>query len=398
MIRYLIVILLDLTILFPHALAAAPPSPLLSRISGHEGPFRTLILIQDPAIRRGTGGQILYGIEILMDQGELITKRVLNRDQLNRTTAQSPPPYEISRFANTLSLANANYFLDPAKSGALITKLWKEQFGSSLQMVVFLSTMALERMINDETTENPSEKNLASKEQKMADFWTLKLEKGQLFTDIKPFVEEKQGVFFSPDAQLQGLLQETGFSTGLPQALKKNEDFLMLATLNQEERPVEGLREYAALFTFVKNDGRIINRLRIARSSDRSAMLPFRSITRILIPEGSTVAKTRGIDRSALIFLKHSPFLVLSYERTLNPGEREETEIFYELPFRFDVNGVDRYKLQLSKQIGTFPMLMKWQVKIPSSMSIFEQSEKNPFFTFEKDRVLEFTAGKKPGN
>lgn len=434
----------------------------LMALLGADEPQRVLLFIQDPYEKRGTGGALSVGVEILLDDGEILKyEPFLASDYDRELRVELAIPDGMSEVSEYWDLETANTFVDVKDSADKIHWFWQREARSSADLVVLINSTVFERLFGAESVLAP----LLPEEALEAKFWALKwsarnyneegeelkalamsmldnvkvllkspemlLKSWSLLSDL---VSEKQIMMASTNPETQAQLQDFGLSPSLPSP-EAHEDVLMVASLNVRRNGADRLiNEALTLHTSVKEDGKIRHWLKIERvfgdeaglneagldeagldddtetlSLDEKIDFPMtrttrkrlsteesKSLIKIYVPRDSVLTQVENVAMEAVTKTNDGAYTIWSFEHYMRPGDVAELGFFYELPWSFDVNSVDNYRLTVVKQPGSETVPFEHQIKLPAMFSIFQQLPAEPIEWLDRDLSIAVVAGRNP--
>ena len=414
---------------------------------GANEPQRMLVFIQDDAELRPGGGALSAGVEILIDNGEILAWRPFHVDDfesLLRADLQPPRGFESLHDRWDLSIANA--YEDSSLTAEQILWFWQRQARSSADLVAFVSLSALEQLFSSPTIKDtlPEEKialienldlkwslaranndrnYLTSTSSELIDHIAKVIQNPQQTIDswyiVQNLLREKQLTFYSKNQQTQAQLRLAGVSGEL-ELNNTDEDFLMVSNFNQDNSPTDRwIEDQATLHTSLKPDGSIVHWLKLNRRNLwNSAVTPAlseelgfplnstslnqlgagqnTSTIRILVPKGTTLEQIDGINETEVKIQELSDFSMISFNWTTTPGETKELAFTYQIPQKFNIETVDNYRLTVFKQMHKKAMGFHHEIKLPKDTTLFQQLTLQPIEQLEQDTKITFVAGKNP--
>lgn len=423
-------------------------SPFLE-ILGHREPQRILVFLQDSHSKRATGGALSVGIELLLDDGQILSQKIFEvgeYDELLRVKLAPPETSGLSKMAPEWNLATANAFVDATQSAEQIRWFWQREARSSVDTIVLVNTSVFEKLFE---SENLHQAMNAEKIAQMENIslrwsafralgdtnglnsitqaaWDLTLDlfsSPDLLLKVWPIweelIREKQILIVSSDLKLQEKLSRWGFSGDLPYP-SDHEDVLLVSSTNTEDLANDRwITEDHELHTAIKSDGSIHHWLQITRKQtwddsyrdtlvekigfnvDRQTLksisaAPNRSLMSVMVPHGSFLTSAEGIDLLDIRTSHQDGYTVWSFMSELNPGETQVAQLFYTLPWTFDTSSVDHYQLKLLHQPGSVSVGMKFELKLPADFTIFQQIPEEPIISLSRDLTIGIVAGKNP--
>jgi hypothetical protein len=411
----------------------------LIKILGKDSPQRILIFIQDEHERRATGGALSAGVELLLDQGEVITQRAFHTADLDDQSRFSlPAPQELSELTEQWNLSTANAFLSFPKSAEQISWFWQREARNSPDLIVVLNSSVLDRLQEIAPLyESPlnaalhwSALRLKGDRQALKDFANRSLEgiarqlqNPEVFFQIWPLLlelrDQKQFMAMSFDQSLQARLESFDLDGALG-PVRDHEDTLMISRVNQNANASDRwIYERFRIHTAITDEGIIRDWVQIERkhrweSDFLNPLLekigtsfpanlrpllstaPHRNVTRVLVPKGSRLLSVVGISMTDISTQDTESHTVWSFPQELSPGELATVELSYELPWTFDTQSVDNYRLNLLQQPGTIPVDLEHVLKLPTHLSVFQQLPEEPLTTLAKDERIAVVAGRNP--
>lgn len=409
----------------------------LRSVLGSQAPQRILVFIQDPHERRATGGALSAGVELLVESGEILHWKPFHVDELDGLQGALPVPAELAGVSTQPSVATANHFLDVPKSAEQISWFWQRQARSSPDLIVIVSTEVFERLFS--VMPEPAFENLSlrwsalrlSEDREALKELSSTLVKAfgkivsqpELFfrsaTLLSELRDEKHFSLWSPQAPLQQTLTSFRLHGALPSPLP-HEDFLMISGVNMGENASDRwIVENAELHTAISEEGRVKNWLKIEQRHrwepgfleplmekvgrplsrpviQQLSSAPHERFVRLVVPKGSLLQSAIGVDLLEVSMTTTDEFAVWSFRQKLIPGEIKSVELVYELPWAFDTQTVDNYRLTLVKQAGTPAMGFRHLIKLPSSLSVFQSLPEESILELRKDERVAVVAGRNP--
>jgi len=419
----------------------------LRQVLGAEEPQRILVFIQDSAQKRASGGALSVGLELLLDEGKLLLQRPFHVDEyddLLRVSLQAPQG--LSEISERWDLATANAFLDSEKSAEQIHWFWQREARSSVDLVLLINSSAIESLLDESVVTTHLDPESLSELEHFASRWSarnleddqegLKSMMAQLLeiTDItlkspdllikiwprlKQLASSKQIIVTSMDHELEQKMISWGLSHPLP-ALDEKEDVLMVASINTEDNASDSwIEESLTLHSSITDQGLIKHWLKIDRShtwesSQKTALLEGldlslsnnsyskltiaenKSLIRVLVPKGSLLTAVTGVDLPDISSSTVGDYKIWSFESSLKAGKNSSIELFYELPWIFEVDTVDNYRLRILKQAGAKDQGFEHLFKLPADMTIFQLLPEVPIRQLTGNSSIAVVAGKNP--
>ncbi len=117
------------------------------------------------------------------------------------------------------------------------------------------------------------------------------------------------------------------------------------------------------------------------------------SFTRLLVPLGSVLVSSQGIDMVDIATSEADDYTVWSFENRVAAGDISQIELVYHLPWTFELSEVDNYTLQLIKQPGAKAVAFDHAFKTPLGAQVFQHlPEELPAF-LSRDISIAIVAG-----
>jgi len=402
-------------------------------------PQRILIFIQDPHERRATGGALSAGIEILVEGGEIVSKTAFHvSDYDDRVNIQMPVPPELTNVSPEWNLLTSNSFLDARRSSEQMAWFWSRKARNSSDLIILVNSSVLDRL----HTALPLSRDLEHASLRWSalrlqgdrealkafalsalDEWIENMNDPDRFFLLLPhltdLISEKQILMTSIQPALQKALEDVQLDGSLPGAAK-HQDFLLISSVNTESNGSDRwISDDVQLHTAISESGTIRNWLQVNRKhrwenaflSPLVEKIGFRpptnllsqlsssqnnSVLKILVPKGSVIQSTVGIALTEISTTETDTHTVWAFKNSVKAGGTSTFELTYELPWRFDTQTVDNYRLHLVKQPGSNPMAFQHRMKLPPQMSVFQQLPDSPFEVWNKDERIAVVAGRNP--
>ena len=412
--------------------------PLLT-ILGKGSPQRILVFLQDDHERRSTGGALSAGMELLLENGEFISKKPFHvADYDDQSVMKLPPPPELSELSERWNLSTANAFLNVPQSLEKISWFWQREARSSPDLILVINTSVFDRL--QETGALPSlpanialhwsalrlkgdREALKNFTQHLLTSFVQSVSEPEAFFQIWPLLAEfraqKQLMALSTEKTVRSFLDSRGLSGSLPPA-SNHEDYLLVSRVNKNANASDRwIYEKLRLHTSISDAGVIRNWLQIERkhrweSAFLSPLLgkigtpvsasvrnllstgPQRNMSRVLVPKGSRLQSVVGLSLADISVQETETHTIWSFSQELSPGELKQVELTYELPWTFDTSSVDNYRLKLVKQPGTPTTDFEHVFKLPTHLSAFQQLPEEPLTSLSKDERVAVVAGRNP--
>ncbi|MDF2379153.1 MAG: DUF4012 domain-containing protein [Candidatus Gracilibacteria bacterium] len=419
--------------------------PKLKQLLGAQEPQRLLIMIQDGAEQMASGGALSTGVELVVNNGRVITKRVLSLRDIDRLLrVDLPPPHKLDRVKSRWGMETANVFLNGAKSGEKAHWFWQQGARSSLDAIFFVDISAIERLYPSSLRTTLSQHGFDTQSEDLKLLWsqlrrsddparivqlTTALSAALFKASLDPqwmlsrlevigeLVDEKLLLSYSPNHDLQAWFDEVRMSGSLP-PLGTGQDALIIGDMNIGNNATDRwIDESRKLHTAIEDNGTIKHWLQITKKhqgnlpreselADALGDKPSRSeiselarqdnssYTRILVPAGSTLISSQGIDLVDISQGEAGDYSVWGFESTVSAGQTSQIELVYHLPWTFHVEAVDNYKLQVIKQSGSKPVSFDHEFKTPLGAQVFQRIPEELPAILNKDYSIAIVAGK----
>lgn len=421
-------------------------SPSLLHFLGADEPQRIVILIADSAQQRPTAGALSVGVELLLNEGKVYQSETFHVAEIDKLqTFDLHPPLGFDELTEQWNLATSNAFLDGRDSAEQFHWFWQRQARSSLDLVLLVTTDGLERFLSAGWSSPLGLDANHAQIENMSLSWTARIFNGEV-DELKGFAEQlvqwsvevfadpdrffqawptlqqlqnqKQVVIMASAEEQQALLSQAELSAELP-SVPSGEDVLMVASLNEQANGSDRWMEQSLrLHTAIGEGGQIkhwlqINRDQLWNGSQASALrdaIPFplaagtqtqltssnRSLMRVLVPFGAELIGANGVNIQE-VNTQHLPgFTIWSFPMNTTTGGRSTVELEYTLPWTFDTESVDNYRLHLLKQPGAKPSSFAHQFKTPANLSVFQELPAEPIRELDQDQTLAIVAGRNP--
>ncbi len=412
----------------------------LIRALGAEEPQRILVFIQDSYRQRAAGGALSAGVELLLENAEVLAWRPFHtEDYDDQLRIQLQAPNVVKALSENWDMETANAFVDVERSAEQIHWFWQREARSSADLIILVSSEALERVLNHEATTNFIDAEKRSQIESFALRWSALAavnEKEGLkalanlslnaFTELlknpdvmiqlhpslrREFVKQQVSVYSSHPDQ-QKIFREQQVAGSVP-SLQAQEDVLMLSSINQREEMTDRWREDDyELHTSIEADGKIKHWLHLSRrhmnvaqsySADIDPVLvrnmrgqTHRSLLQVMVPFGSELISIDGVKQTDIQVTDHEAFRTWTFPVEVSAGGLVEVALSYELPWQFDTTTVDNYRLHLLKQSGSKSVGFSHHLKLPADMAIFQQLPEQPIMELDRNQVIAIVAGKNP--
>lgn len=417
--------------------------PLIMDLLGHETPHRYLVLLQNNYEIRGTGGFLGGLIFAEMSQGYLNTFEyhdIYDFDGQFAEPLELPP--EFAGVYDELFIRDANFNPDFNESAALIENLLQRAGAQSFDTIFAIDNSVIKDALkitgpvpfqSHQITADTYDVVLTYFEELDTDNTGIASDfvsnfKQKLFanTNFQKLsqvalnnIQSRHIQFYSKDQALQKLLQDFNLTSTIAQT-DSAEDYLMLVTAavggNKSDKYIS---QRAIHTTRITEDKELVNTVKIRRFHGftdaeeykwQNILEPFgidqlkdevrytlgrgdnRARIKVYVPLGSELQSTKGIEFSrikAIDDLKANKTYFL-IESKVSPGQLEEIELTYKLPFNLQQKPVDLYTLFVQKQSGDDSTIFEKHFDIQSKQRVKHFSpadydlEKGGFYSYKK--------------
>jgi hypothetical protein len=412
----------------------------LVKALGQEEPQRILIFIQDSYQQRAAGGALSGAVEILLENGEILAWRSFHAEEYDdQLRIQLQAPIGMKQLTDRWDMQTANAYVDAERSAEQIHWFWQREARSSADLILLVSSEALERVLTHEAASGFINEEKAAQIESFALRWSSLSAindreglKGLANLSLHAFVDlldepeamiklhstlrkqfaQQQVLVYSSQPDQQKIFKQQQVAGSLP-SLEPREDLLLISTLNQTEEMTDRWREDDyELHTSLESDGRIKHWLHLSRRHNNTAQTfaddidavlvrnmrrqTHRSMLQVLVPLGSELISIDGVTRSDVQVSDFDQFTSWTFPVEVSSGGLTELALSYELPWKFDIGTVDNYRLHLLKQAGAKAIGFKHHLKLPAEMTIFQQVPEEPMLTLDRNRVIAVVAGRNP--
>lgn len=346
----------------------------LSLILGEKTPQKYLLIFQNNAEARATGGFIgTYGI-LDLDQGQikkLFIDGIFNPD--GQLSEKIIPPEPLQKIAIPWTTHDANWFADFPTSAQKIMWFYERTGGPTPDGVISLTPTVIERLlkltgpiempeygvildadnfidITQYKTEIDYDKDLNQPKKILADFAPRFLDKLseqikqnnlEVLRTIDDALKEKHILVYFGNQDLENFVVSQGWGGELKQAQK---DYFSVVNSNIDGRKTDRVIEQKIKYlSEIQDDGSIIDTLEIVRHHQGGALNynwynePNIDYLRVYLPKGAELISVQGqsqvsfeaqIDYQKFGFKKDQQ--VDAIEQTMQQDEKSGTEIFEE--------------------------------------------------------------------
>ena len=440
----------------------------IERILAGDDEKRYLLLIQDEDTSRANGGLIKYLVFLSLEDYSLKEIKSYQAEDISLNKKIIPPhPFWLSE--EKWQLRDMNYFFDFPLSAGKIISFFEEAENKKVDGLIALNKMSFLEIldilgplnegtyeefrasdffekIEESFSENQSDtffknfffslfKKIAFSEREKKKEFLEKIKFLLLNKDIQIYFQEKN---------LENWLKERNFS-GEVLRNKENQDYLAIVSTNVEGGGDSFVEEESELLSTIKEDGSIINKLKIKRSfltKGRNFSIN-RIYLRIYLPLGSQLISFQGgrkriikpltdfsqpeflidnelneiekdllKDKSQRIeFFQESGKTVLATWLEVGRGGSCQLTIEYQLPFKLSLAERNKISLLYQKQSSSDNSLL-WQINLPKdylfanerdtfevyypkpkkfeeiSLKFFKKAKKKEFFSERTDEEM----------
>lgn len=418
--------------------------PQLKLLLGAEEPQRILVLIQDGAEQRATGGALSTALELVVVNGRVQSDRVLSLHEIDRLLrADISPPYGLNEVNSRWGLETSNVFLSGVTSAEKLSDFWQQGARSSLDAAFFVDIGSFERLFGSHLKSVLAQYGFSSQSEDMSLLWS-RLRKNsdrerllsmtRALCDallrasydpqwvlshlelMKELADEKMLLSYSPHEALQDWFVDSGMAGSLP-SLSPGQDVLMVGHMNLGNNTTDRwVDESRKLHTAIADDGTIKHWLQLSKRHRGDQPREFElaqtlgeklspsevsqlvrqdnvSFTRVLVPKGSVLISSQGVDRLDISISETEDFTVWSFEYRVSAGQTQQVELVYHLPWTFDMASVDNYTLQVLKQPGSKVVAFDHQFKTPLGAQVFQHLPEELPAYLSRDLQLAIVAG-----
>jgi tetratricopeptide (TPR) repeat protein len=388
--------------------------PAILKLLGEKHQHRYLILLQNNAETRPTGGFI--GSYAIVDVNDGLIENVKVEDVYHLDdlyTELVPAPKYLSKYSPNFLFRNSNYSPDFALSGKNAAWMLQKEGGPSVDTVIAINQSLLEEFLEitgplqvgslegEFTSENYMsvltyivEGKIWGKEDPkhilkvmVPEFQKALLKKenvSRIMSVLYKAAQQKMVMAYSGDSVIQSLFETLGIAGRVPTPVE-DEDYLSVIQVSMGGTKTEPLIEQKITHdTQLKPNGEIIDTVTVTRhhtfSRDTQAEwnkhwneFGFKSSdipgfivdmlgraadkvnTRVIVPEGSQLLEVQGTTEDQVEVgydedLDRTYFLT---EMRVLPGNEVSVTFKYKLPYKLDLDPLDTYKLTIQKQPGT---------------------------------------------
>ena len=416
--------------------------PAILKLLGDEKPHRYLIVLQNNAEIRPSGGFIGSYIIVDLNKGVIENLRVEDVYDLDDPyKGVIEPPDDLLSLTSNWRFRDANYSPDFFYSGAKLAWMMEKEGGPVVDTVIAVNQSLLKDFLeitgplqvgglqNKITFENYNtiltyiiEAKIWGKEDPkhvlkvmIPEFQKALLKKenaSSIMSVLYKAAQQKMILAYSKDSVVQSLFDTFGIS-GRTKLLDGREDYLQVVHMciggNKTEHFIE---ENITHKTNIQNDGSLTDELTITRTHtfDRDNQAKWNEIwdsfgfdysevpgyvvdilgrgtnvviSRVYVPEGSQLIEVTGVDKNS-VEVKYDSDLKKTYflTRFSTPPQNATTlTLKYRLPFKLDFDPLDTYKFTAQKQQGSIGSVLTKTISA-------EVAEMIPYAYYPEDAYL----------
>ena len=419
--------------------------PAILKLLGDEAPHRYLVIFQNNAEIRSSGGFI--GSYAILDINKGVIENMQIEDVYHLDDPYKgviEPPDDLLALTSNWRFRDANYSPDFFYSGAKLAWMLEKEGGPAVDTVIALNQSSLKDFLEITGPLQVGDlKNLINADNYNeiltyiieAKIWGREDPKHVLKVLVPEFkkelfkkenvssimsvlyksVQQKMVLAYSKDSVIQALFDTFGVS-GRTKTLDEKEDFLQVVHTciggNKTEHFIE---ENLTHKTEIQSDGSLIDELTISRThtfgrENQSSWnkvwdsfgFDYKQVpgyvvdilgrgtnvvlSRIYVPEGSQLLEVTGVDRDS-VEIKYDQNLEKAYFMTkfsTPPQNTTTLTLKYRLPFKLDLSPLDTYKLTAQKQQGSLGSILTKTIESATT-------EIKPYVYYPEDAHLKST-------
>jgi hypothetical protein len=398
---------------------------------GDEVPHHYLILFQNNHERRATGGFI--GSYMLVDVNDGRITKMESKD-VYETDGQLADvikaPAGIDRVANRLYMRDANYGPDFPTSAEQILWFMEHGKGPSADTVIALDQTLVEGLIGlvgplviDSIPYQITEDNFTDivsyhTEAKITESSTPKqllfdlipaLKKklgnlddlGALLSYMKDMVQQGHLQVYSKDAGIQSISRRFGVSGEIVKPEEKTDYLSVITTSIGGNKSDQYMTMNLQHDTQALEDGVLTDRLTIQKrhnwgqeeetklanmieqfgvgQSDEESLYfilgrgPNVDYMRVYVPKGSQIQSVEGMELRDVAVSEDAGYTVFGFTiGPVHPGETEEVQLSYRLPYTLDLSTEDSYRFIAQNQAGSEGVTLKKSLQPSEGLSVVE--------------------------
>ena len=388
--------------------------PAILNLLGYKTPHRYLVLLQNNAEIRPSGGFIGSFVYLDINKGlieNLKVEDVYSIDDKYKEVIQ--PPEDLLRFTSNWRFRDSNYSPDFFFTGKKAAEMLEKEGGPQVDTVIALNQSLLKDFleITGPIQVGELQNKIAADNYDVimtyiieGKIWgkqdpkhvlkvmvpefkkeLLKTENvSKIMSSLYKAVQQKMIMAYSKDSEVQAFLDTLGV-TGRIKQLEEKEDFLSVVNMSVGGNKTDLLvEENLTHKTTIDNSGALIDELTISRTHtfDKNLQNKWNKIwdsfgfdhrvvpgyivdilgrgtnvvlTKIYVPEGSQLLEVKGVDKSS-VEVKYDKELNKTYFYTrfsVPPKNTVSITLKYRLPFTLDFSPLDTYKIEVQKQPGS---------------------------------------------
>lgn len=401
----------DQALIFDRTLAITQDSlERLNYLLGFEKPVRYLVLLQNNAEMRATGGFIGSYLRFVLDKGVLRDFKVddvYNPDGLLIDKEKTIPPSPVKEYLGVefLGMRDANWWPDHKKSAQEISRLYQLATGEEVEAVVFINLSVIKDILQDQKgiyldkyDETITAENL--------------FEKAEYYSEVgfEPGSSKKKDFLANlTESLLKKLLQEpqpflTSAPLSLAQDFNQGEIVVYTKDLNLEkilaENQLDGsLRETSGDYMMVVDSNvggnkanywvkRSLNyRVDVDREGDLTGVVTvsyqhsgtsgtwpggdYKNWFRLYLPAGAYLLETEGFEKGVENYSELGKTVFAGLVK-VPVNSRKEIVIKYKLPSAVGFRDKNTYELYWQKQIGMGDGELHFKMNLPAFLKLTE--------------------------
>lgn len=410
--------------------------PVFLKLLGDRYPHRYLVLLQNDAESRPTGGFI--GSYMIVDLNDgVITKTEFH--DVYETDGQLkediPAPEDIAKITKTWRMRDSNYSPDYAISAEKAAWFLQKEKGPSVDSVIALNQHFLAELFDITgpvsvaglqaplTKENYQmvlsyiiESKLSSisdPKKILRDFipeFQRNLLKGEhwkkVLLGLIKGLSEQNILIYSRHEDVQNFFDELGYS-GRVIRTKPNEDYLNIITTSIGGNKSDAyVSQQVRHFTTIGQDGDMTDEVMITRKHNwgtenlefvKTTLKSFgfeevndtvkyilgagknKTIIKVYVPQGSVFIDASGLEKTAVLTREDNEIgkTYFMFEMDIEPGKELEVGLKYKLPVNLQMLPADSYKFFAQKQPGMVISQLEKKIILHPGLTLFEKFPQN---------------------
>ncbi|MBD3156709.1 DUF4012 domain-containing protein [Candidatus Peregrinibacteria bacterium] len=387
--------------------------PAILSLLGDRYPHRYLILLQNNAESRPTGGFIGSFLIVDMNDGAITNMKfhdVYEYDGQLHETIEAP--YELATFTDNWRMRDANYSPDFAVSAKKIAWFLEKEGGPGVDTVIAvnqtilgdlltvtgpLSVDGLEGSLNDKNYQTVLSYIVESKHEgehnpkaiigriipSLQEALHKEASVKSVLTLIQQQIKNKDILAWSKDETVQTFFDDVGVSGRVPKLPSDEDYFSLIATNiggNKSDRYIDA---DIAHETIINDHGEVRNVVTYKRTHTwnpnivlvwQSQLESFgfteipdwirnilgagtnKSIIKVFVPSGATLEEIIGVPREAVTIGYDSELdkTYMYFVLDVAPQEEKVVTMTYKLPYTLDLSIADEYRITVQKQPGIY--------------------------------------------